>query len=155
MAGINKNAAGGIAIFAFGAFYGGYAMLTQPLGSFASMGPGMFPFCIGMAMAAIGALILFGEARRSMAGTGAAPPWERIEWRSFAAVVLSMSAFALTNEFFGVIPAIFALCAIAAIASNKLTPLTVVLLSAALSLASWLIFTLTLKLPFSLFEWPF
>lgn len=151
----NRNVVGAGIILAFGVSYAGYALASLQLGTFASMGPGMFPVCIGVALAGIGTLMMLVELRRAGTNdTATVDAWERVEWRSLGAVIAAMSAFAVVITMFGVVPAIFAIVGFAALASDRLRLRTVMLLAAGLSVACWLIFAVALKLPLALFEWP-
>lgn len=156
MVAITKDVAAGGVVLVFGVAYAAYAAAQLQLGTFAAMGPGMFPLCIGIVMACVGTAMLLGATMRQTADREPSDDaWEPVEWRSLAAVVAAMAAFAIGITFLGVVPAIFAVIGVAALASDKITPMAVMILSVCLSVAAWVIFTLTLKLSLPLFMWPF
>src|SRR5690606_10579426 len=121
------------------------------------MGPGMFPFLIGAILALLGGAVLtlaLLENDGERAGD-ALTPSEPIEWRSLVVIIAAMTAFALVITQFGMVPAIFALCLVAARASNKLSMPVTLMLAAGLSVAAWLIFIEVLGLNFRIWDWPF
>lgn len=149
--GQTREIAAGAVFIASGLFFGGFALAQLKLGSFAQMGPGMFPFLIGVALLAIG----IGQVLASLNRAAATEAGEPVEWRALIFVVLAMLAFAPVIAWFGVVPAIFVLVAIASQAAPRLTLRAAVLLGAGLSVAAWLIFVRLLGLTLALVRWPF
>jgi hypothetical protein len=139
--------ASGAALVVAGVLIASYASATMELGTVSRMGPGMFPAALGVILATLGALIFVPAL--FTAGT---PP--DIDWRTMAAVSVSMLAFALLIRPFGLVPAIVALVAIASLADGKLGLKGIALVSGGLSLASWLIFSVGLELQLPAFAWP-
>lgn len=141
----------------FGCLFAGYAVLNLKLGTFAMMGPGLFPFLIGVVIAGLGALQTFAtlsELRRAHRIAASGDPIV-IEWRSLCVVVAAMAVFSTVVANFGLVPAIFALTVVSSFASSHLSWITALALSAGLSVAAYLIFVLALGLPFTLYRWPF
>jgi hypothetical protein len=153
----NRDLVAGSALLAFGLFFSVYALAQLKLGSFAQMGPGMFPLIIGVAVSGFGVALLGGtwlKAKRLAASVDEAPP-EAADWRTLALVVLSIVAFALVIRRLGMGPAVFVLVLLASFSSNDLPPLKALMLAAALTALGWLVFVLALGLPIKLFVWPF
>ncbi len=140
----------------FGSLFAGYALVNLNLGSFAMMGPGLFPFVIGIVIAGLGALQTFAtvsQHRRSRRSAEAGEPTV-IEWRSLCVVVAAMGVFSAVIVNFGLIAAIFALTLVSSFASTYLNWRSALALSVVLSVAAYLIFVLALGLPFTLYRWP-
>ncbi len=153
---ITKNMVGGGVLALFGTFFAVYALVYLKVGTFAQMGPGLFPALIGAILAGIGGLLLVTELLR--AGARTSPPRaavDRIEWRSLAAVIAAMAAFAMLISTFGLVPAIVALVAIASLAGDRVRPLAVIGLSAGLLVTVYLVFILALDLSIPMLRWPF
>lgn len=157
----NRDVVAGSALLAFGLVFGLYAVTQLRLGSFAQMGPGMFPLLVGVTIAGFGAVILLGAwlaARRPAAPVDDAAPEdapEAADWRTLALVVLSIVVFALVIRRLGMAPAIFGLVMVASFSSDDLSPLKALMLAAALTALGWLVFVLALGLPLKLLVWPF
>ena len=140
----------GAAFLAFGVFYVGYALLKLDIGTPRSMGAGMFPFVVGSVIVLFGFGFTVPTLIELWAGgkpAGEGGRWEEIEWRGIVTVVASISVFAALVGSFGMIPATFAMTAVAAIGNRKLTPLLVVALSLGFVAATYIIFVRGLNLP--------
>jgi hypothetical protein len=147
----------GSALLAFGLFFSAYAFAQLRLGSFAQMGPGMFPLLVGVTISGFGVALLVEtwlKAKRPTATVDEAPP-EAADWRTLALVVLSIVVFALVIRRLGMGPAIFGLVLVASFSSDELPPLKALMLAAALTALGWLVFVLALGLPIKLLMWPF
>jgi hypothetical protein len=153
----------GAAFLAFGLFYAGYALLKLDIGTPRAMGAGMFPLVIGSVVTLFGAgfaaptlLELFGgRVAKGDQAKSDAWRWEEIEWRGILTVVASIAVFAALVGRFGLIPATFAMTAVAAVGNRKLTPFLVVALSILFLVSTWVIFILGLNLPLVMWDWPF
>jgi hypothetical protein len=146
----SREITAGAILLVAGLFFVLYALATLGLGSFAKMGPGMFPVLIGAALGLIGGAQIVVALRPVTAREV-----EPVEWRALAVVATAMFAFAAVIGWFGLIPAIFAMVLIAQLASHRITLRASVLLAAGLAIAAWVIFVKALGLPFRMFEWPF
>lgn len=144
----HRDILGGALLMAGGSFVAFHAWNTLAMGTIRRMGPGMFPFWIGVLMVLIGAAILAGGFMRS----GRIPP---VAWRSTAAVLGAFACFALLVTPFGLVPAIVGLVAVSSLGDPSLRPLAIALLSIILSLLAWGIFRLGLGLPLTMLRWPF
>ena len=148
---INPRAvAGGLLAAALGVFAmwegTGYA-----IGTIRRMGPGWFPLALGVLLLALGlALALWGLTRHAAAAE-ANEEDERADWRALAAVGAGLAAFAALIERAGLVPAVFALVALASLAAGPPRPLRVLVLAGAVSALSWAVFRLGLGLPLPAF----
>lgn len=148
----------GAAFLAFGAFYVGYALIALDIGTPRSMGAGMFPFVVGSVVVLFGlgfAVPTLVELWAGRKPNGEPGRWEAIEWRGMVTVVASIAAFAALVGQFGMIPATFAMTAVAAIGNRKLTPFLVVALATGFLVTTWVIFILGLNLPLVMWNWPY
>jgi hypothetical protein len=117
------------------------------IGSLTSMGPGFFPLLVGCAGILIGGgLVVSATARSGALGT--------VEWRPLIAVTAALAVFALTIERFGLIVAIALATSIAAFGDQKSRPWQIALLTLAVCLLIWLVFSVGLGLTIPLLRVP-
>jgi hypothetical protein len=157
-AGLQKQIVKGAALFVFGVLYAGYAYVQLPVGRLSNMGAGMFPLIIGSAVALFGlgfAVPALFSMRSRVTDHDPLDRWETFDWRGALAVSIAIAAFAAIVGRFGLIPATLAMTAISAFGNRKITPLTVVLLSAGFLITTYVIFVLGLNLPLDFWNWPF
>ena len=154
---IQKNLISGGGLMLFGALYAFYAVTQLQIGTFSSMGPGMFPMLVGIVLVITGGFIT-GPALREWRARTATPEtagkWETVEIKPLLLVLAAMGSFALLLEPFGVAVSAFALVGISALASNKLTFPLVLAISAVLTVSTYVIFIWALKMPLDLWKWP-
>jgi hypothetical protein len=152
-----RDRVAGGALVVFGTFFAGYAAMNLKLGSFAQMGPGMFPLVVGIVVVTLGAAVLLATAINTWRGAAGAEgePIERADWRTLAIVVSSIAAFALLIRPFGMAPAIVSLVLVSSLASRELSVPKMLALAAGLAVTGWAIFIVMLGLPIKLIAWPF
>ena len=138
----------GLLMIAIGGGAAIYAWLFYRLGTVMHMGPGMFPFGLGILLAIIGVIVVLPALVRE------GPPIPRPDIRSFIFVSLSLVGFALTVRWIGLVPAVVLLVLIAALADNKLGLVKSLVLAALLSVLAWFIFIYALGIPLQPFIWP-
>lgn len=129
--------------------FGALAILLSseyPLGTLEQMGPGYFPMLLGVLTILIGIATLL-DVRHSQA-----PPPE-IPWRAFGLVFLGMLAWAFLAENFGLVPASFALIALASLARPPVRLTTVLITSALASALAVAVFIYGFDLPLHAFRW--
>ena len=152
-----RDLVAGGALVVFGASFAGYAAINFKLGSFAQMGPGMFPLVVGATVVALGTVLLLTTVlrtwRRSVASEGPEP--EKADWRTLVIVVLSIAVFALLVRRFGMAPAVVGLVLVSSFASRELSLPKMLALAAGLAVMGWAIFIVMLGLPIKLLAWPF
>ncbi|WP_087732140.1 tripartite tricarboxylate transporter TctB family protein [Paraburkholderia piptadeniae] len=127
---------------------------TYEIGSMRSMGPGFVPVSLGAILAILGISIAAG-AKRESAETNEAEshPEFTAEWRGWICIILSVVAFVVLGEFFGFIPAVFAVVFISALGDRENTIGRVLLLSLGTTIFGVIVFWWLLKIQLPLFTW--
>jgi hypothetical protein len=141
----------GIMFTGFGATF---AILASEydFGTLRQMGPGWFPFVLGVTLAVLGILIVLSAARPRISGFEADDAIEPIGWRECLLVLLSIALFALLLPYLGVVVAIVLMVATSALAGHERRPLEVLAVAIALSFACYMIFIYGLGVPLPV--WP-
>lgn len=138
------NAVCGALFVLFGAVFG-YQSLELEIGTAFRMGPGYFPLLLS------GVLILLGLVVLVQAMRVAGEPVGAIAWRGMAFILPAPIFFGLTIRGLGFVPALFLTCVIAAFASHRMKPPAALVLAAAVTLFSVIVFSYALGLPFQRF----
>ena len=134
------------AIFvAVGLFFAYQAAMTLDIGTAFRMGPGYFPLVLAVVLVLLGLIVLFQATR--VAGEPIGP----IAWRGMAFILPAPIFFGLTVRGLGFVPSLFLTALIAAFASTRMKPGMALLLCAALTLFSVIVFSYALGLPFQRF----
>lgn len=134
----------GILLAGGGIAFAWYALANYELGTVRRMGPGMFPFALGVVQVVLGAVIAIGGLLRS----GHVPD---LRFWTPLFVFGGIIAFGLLVRPFGLIPAVVALVIISAFAQLTFKPLTLLFLALAAAGMTWGIFHAALGLPMPLF----
>lgn len=143
-----RDVIAGLLMIFIGLGASGYAWAFYRLGSIMQLGPGGFPFGLGILLALLGALIALPALFR------AGPQFLQPDFRSFFFVGLALFAFAMTVRWLGLVPAVILLVITAALADNKLGLLKMIALAAVLSAVAWFVFIYALGIPLQSFVWP-
>jgi multisubunit Na+/H+ antiporter MnhF subunit len=104
----------GVMFMAAGAFFSGFGA-TYSMGTAAKMGPGYFPFWLGLLLILLGALVSIKAVSRKKARDQVAA----FDWRSIALVLGAVCVFGLLLKPAGLVAAISALVLIASLASHE------------------------------------
>jgi len=128
------------------------------IGSGARMGPGYFPLMLGILLAILGLVIVFGAL---VVETEDGEPVGRIAWKPLGFIIGSNILFGVLLgglpsvgiPAFGLIVAIYGLTFVAAMAGDEFKAKEVAILATVLALGSYLAFVVLLKLQFPV--WPF
>lgn len=136
---------GGAALALFGAWFFQHAF-RYGMGDLRRMGPGWFPAAVGAVTVALGAAVFLPALFRA----GETP---RPALRPFATICAGVAAFALLIQPFGLVPATFALVAVAALAEAGFRPLHTLALAAALAALAVLVFVRGLGMPLAVARW--
>ncbi|MDF2370708.1 MAG: tripartite tricarboxylate transporter TctB family protein [Rhizobiaceae bacterium] len=140
-----RRIVGGPALAAFGA-----AMLaiswSYPSGSVVQMGPGYMPHLVSGTLMFFGLTILVSDLR-----TTDSFETEQPQWRALILISAAVIIFVALIEPAGLVPAMFCAVAISKLANKQSGPLSIVIYSAAVTLAGWLLFIVALGLPLSVF----
>ena len=131
----------GLLFIALALFFGMQSLALE-LGTAFRMGPGYFPFVLACCLALSGA-ILVNQALRVEG-----EPIGQIAWRGMMFILPAPVFFGLTVRGLGFVPALFLTALIAAFASNRMKPVTAVLLATGLTIFCYLVFSYGLNLPF-------
>ena len=129
-------------VFAIGA-------TNYSMGSSAKPGAGYFPLILSVLMAILGAIVLFKSLTIETEG---GDPIGHIAWRPLIVIVVAIAVFGATINWLGLILAVPILILISSLAGDEFKWLGVVINSIVLTLFSWLIFVVGLKLSIPL--WP-
>lgn len=119
------------------------------VGTLSRMGPGFFPLALGVILALIGVAIAATAIGKPPKEEEKLPP----EWRGWFCIVASIVAFLVLAKWGGFIPATFAIVFISALGDRDNTVKQAFVLSAAMCVICWLVFSVGLKIPFPLFQW--
>ena len=115
------------------------------VGSPVRMGPGYFPLVLGIILVGLGGLVavrgvLFGDGE----AIGVVP------WRAIVLLLTAVIVFALTVRGLGLVPSTLIAVLLAALASRRATPVSVVLVSVGLTVLCVLVFVVALSLRLTL-----
>tara|TARA_R110000787_G_scaffold31580_4_gene83611 strand:+ start:905 stop:1384 length:480 start_codon:yes stop_codon:yes gene_type:complete len=115
-------------------------------GSLTQMGPGFMPRVIAVALVAMGLGILVSDLR------GTAQSYdEPIHWRALIFVSAAVLIFVTLVEPAGLVPAMFCAVAASKLANSRAGLLSIVIYSAAVTLAGYFLFIVALGLPLTVF----
>lgn len=133
-----------------GAFFA-YQSLGLDIGTSLRMGPGYFPLVLSGVLILLGLVILIQATRVS------GEPMGPIAWRGLLFILPAPIFFGLTVRGLGFIPSLFLTCLIASFASMRMKPLAAIILAAAITVFSVIVFSYALALPYQRFGpwWPF
>jgi hypothetical protein len=127
------------------------------IGNGARMGPGYFPLMLGILLAILGLVVVFGSL---VVETEDGEPVGAIAWRPLGFIIGSNILFgvllagvpSLGIPAFGLIVAIYGLTFVAALAGDEFKAKEVAILATVLAIGSYLAFVVLLKLQFPV--WP-
>ena len=125
-----------------------FISMGYPMGSIASIGPGVFPLALGIILIVLGVAITIGGLTRP----GHAPS---VNLRAIAGVLAGIVAFAVLVGSAGLVPAIIACVICSRLSEPGFRPISILVLGLALSALCWAIFVFALGLPISILKWPF
>lgn len=146
----------GVLFSAFGVAFA-WGATSYNVGTAARMGPGYFPFMVGVLIAILGAVITF---KAMTVETVDGEPVGRIAWRPLIFIIGANLVFGLLLGGLpsiglppmGLIVAIYALTFIASLAGDQFSAKGVAILATVLAIGSYVAFELALKLNFPI--WP-
>ena len=127
-----------------GAFFA-IESLGLEIGTAFRMGPGYFPLLLASALVLLGLVILVQATRVE------GEPIGLIAWRGMLLILPAPIFFGLTVRGLGFLPSIFLTALIASFASQRMKPGMAILLSAGVTLFSFIVFSYALGLPFQRF----
>jgi len=128
------------------------ALNDYRVGTFARMGPGLFPALVGGLLAGLGGLIAVTALLRAPeGGVGSNEAFER---RAFVVVLLALILFPFVLIGLGMLPAVVVVAVISVVAAPGARPLPTLMLVAALAVVVWVVFGVLLQLPIDFVRWP-
>ncbi|HEX5737411.1 MAG TPA: tripartite tricarboxylate transporter TctB family protein [Hydrogenophaga sp.] len=140
-----QDVVGGLAVTALGLFAAIYAQRYE-FGDLNRMGPGYFPVALGVVLALLGLLIAIPAFRRK------GEPIE-VKWKTFALVLASIVAFALTLKVLGLILATALAVVISSLADNETTWKGRILLAIGVAAVTYLVFGFALGMVLPAWPW--
>ncbi|HTO32445.1 MAG TPA: tripartite tricarboxylate transporter TctB family protein [Pararhizobium sp.] len=138
------NALCGALFIALGGFFI-YQCMNLELGTAFKMGPGYFPLVLALILSLLGLVILVQSTRVE------GEPLGPVAWRGMLFILPAPIFFGLTVRGLGFVPSLFFTALIACFASQRMKPLTAIILSIALTVFSVAVFSYALGLPFQRF----
>lgn len=136
----------GVLYFACGAFFAAFAT-SYSMGTAAKMGPGYFPFYLGIILCLIGIYVALLGLKKSAEKTEV----EAFDWRTILTVLGGVVAFAALLQPMGLFIALLALVVITAFASHEFNVRETLINAVVLITGCYVVFVLLLKLQFPLF----
>jgi Tripartite tricarboxylate transporter TctB family len=127
---------------------------TYNLGTFMHMGPGMFPFMLGILMTFVG-LLIFVQGLLTPLEEGERILPESMEWRGWACILAGPLMFILFGQLFGMVAGTFMCVFVSALGDRTATLKDSAILAACITVAGAFLFSYILKVPFPLFRWGF
>ncbi|GHU04685.1 hypothetical protein FACS1894158_05500 [Betaproteobacteria bacterium] len=115
-------------------------------GSSEQMGPGFFPVLAGGVTLVIGLAIMLGSLSK------ADTRFQEVPWRPMFAVGVSVAAFAIFLNYFGLFPAVMGCVIFSAFGDRTSRPFGVIVLAVVGAVGAWLIFSVGLGLPLYAFQ---
>lgn len=140
-----KDTAAGFLFVAFGGFFALYAYAHLRFGTPSRMGPGLFPFVVGILLMLLGAVTVLRAVGRTSV------PFGTVAWRGIILVGAAPIIFGATMTGLGFAPALALSLFVAAFASRRISLRSAVLLTGFLVVMSVLVFNVGLGLPLRLF----
>ncbi|WP_136685959.1 tripartite tricarboxylate transporter TctB family protein [Falsirhodobacter xinxiangensis] len=142
----NTELTGGLLLLAFGLWVGIIAV-GYPLGSFADMGPGIFPLMVAAAITLCAVPIVVSALKPS--GETAEP----IPFHTLLVVVGALATFAVFVVFLGLVPAVLALVVVVSYPDQPRNWVHIALIAAGLAALAYAIFILGLNMNIAAFKW--
>jgi hypothetical protein len=146
-----KDVVSGGVLLAVGLLVLQSALGDYRVGTFARMGPGLFPALVGGLLAGLGGLIAITALLRAPGGSAVSD--ETFERRAFVVVLLAITLFPFVLIRLGMLPAVVAVAVISVFAAPGARPLPTLMLVAALAVVVWVVFGVLLQLPIDFVRW--
>lgn len=136
----------GAVFIGFGLAFAVATLADYEIGTPLAMGPGFLPLLLAGMLLVLGVAIV-----ASGLVAGREEPLGSVPWRAVVLLPLAFIVFGLTVRNLGVVPSLFLATLLAAFSSVRMSPLNALLIAAALTATSVLIFVVALQLRLSLF----
>lgn len=136
----------GILYLSCGLFFSIFA-LSYKMGTPAKMGPGYFPFWLGVLLSLIGLYIVFTSIKKTALQTEV----ERFDWKTILTILGAVVAFAILLKPMGLYVSLFALVMISGFASHEFNVKGALINAVVLITMCHVMFVYALKLQFPLY----
>lgn len=143
---MRRDLVSGTALGGFGLAYALYTAMGLPLGSLNRMGPGMFPFGLGLLLALFGLVIAINALAHDERISGAGV-------KTACFILGALAVFALSVQRFGLVVAIVLATCITSWIMPKRSLRVVAMLCVFLTLLAWLLFKIVLGINIPMFAW--
>ncbi len=132
-----------------------YAARSYNIGTLAHMGPGYFPFAVGILLAITGVLIAVTAKKKPSGGEAALVGHNHDipDFRGAACIILGTIAFYFCGEYLGLLPATFAIVFISALGDRSNSVLASFVLAMCMAIVAVVIFWWALQVQMPLFKW--
>ncbi|MDO9481216.1 MAG: tripartite tricarboxylate transporter TctB family protein [Hydrogenophaga sp.] len=140
-----QDVLGGLGLAALGVFAAVYAQRYE-FGDLNRMGAGFFPVSLGILLAVLGVMIAVPAFFRS-------GPAIELKWKTFALVMASVVAFALTLKVLGLVLATVLAVVVATLADNETRWKSRLMIAAGVALITYLVFGLGLGMVLPTWPW--
>ena len=142
-----KDFVSGLMFVAIGLIFS-YIATTYNMGTSAKMGPGFFPFWLGLVLALLGAIVTMGAtSQKAPKDTIAKWDWPSVLW-----VTGSVVLFGVVLAYLGLVLSLFVLVFISAMASHEFHWKGTIVNAVILNLIAYVAFVWGLRLQFQV--WP-
>jgi hypothetical protein len=128
--------------------------MSYNTGTLMHMGPGMFPFILGVTLTFVGALI-FGTAVLTPLGEDEHILPRNKEWLGWFCILAGPILFIIMGQYFGMAAATFSCVFVSALGDRESTWKSSAILAFCITVPGCLLFSYVLQLPFPLFRWAF
>lgn len=142
----NTELTGGLLLLAFGLGVGIIAF-SYPLGSFADMGPGIFPLMVAAAITFCAVPIVVSAMKPAKEAT------QPIPFRTLLVVLVALATFAVFVVFLGLVPAVLALVVVVSYPDQPRNWMHIALIAVGLAALAYAIFILGLNMNIAAFKW--
>lgn len=146
-----RDLVAGVIVLGVGLYYIAES-LTYTFGTMARVGPGMFPFGLGVILSGLGVAILLVDGRTpQVPETQAGGP--AVAWRAVIFLPAAVMVFALIIQRLGLAPATFLAVIISTLADRTVRPPAALILAVIITVVCVLIFRVGLGLQAPVFVW--
>jgi len=128
--------------------------MSYNTGTLMHMGPGMFPFILGVTLTLVGVMILGTAVATPLSEDESILP-ENKEWLGWGCILAGPIFFIVLGHWFGMAAATFSCVFVSAMGDNEANWKSSAILAACITVPGCFLFTYVLQLPFPLFRWAF
>lgn len=127
--------------------------LSYSVGSITDIGPGFFPFGLGLLLAALAGLRLLAIALEWRTSTAEDSAAEKFPWRPTIVITVAMVGWILMLKPYGLVPATIMLVLVTSLSESPIRPAAVLVSAIALPAATYFLFVYILQMPLAAITW--